>query len=41
MKDEKIVYEFPRIQEITCDIFAGFEEENPEGSADLGDDELG
>lgn len=40
MKDEKIVYEFPRIQEITCDIFAGFEE-NPEGSADFGDDELG
>ena len=27
MKDEKIVYEFPSLQEITRDIFAGFDEE--------------
>ena len=41
MKDEKIVYEFPDIQEITIDIFAGYDEENPEVSLDVGDDELG
>ena len=43
MKDEKIVYEFPRIQEITCDVFAGFDfdDENPEHTPDQGDDELG
>ena len=28
MKDEKIVYEFPSLQEITRDIFAGFDEED-------------
>ena len=39
MKDEKIVYEFPSIHEITCDIFAGFDEEDSDpDSAESGKD---
>ena len=34
MKDEKIVYEFPQIQEITCDVFAGFDFDDDEEEED-------